>query len=307
MRVLADDQPLVSVVIPCYNHDKYIQRSIHSIIDQDYQNIELIVIDDGSKDSSVEQIRKMIAECELRFKRFEFRHRPNKGLSSTLNEGISAARGKYICFCSSDDFYHLEKIKKQVAFLEENYGVKCCFSEINHVDANGSILVDDTEVANKRLKGKITFKDILTFRVHLPITSIYSMEFLRNTVGGFDQRLSAEDYDMNLKVALATEIYILPERLYYYLSPSQELKERNRPVMRLDVSESHFKTLAKYHYHPAYEEALLEWNFRRFVFFAKYSSTKIYALKGMVRSLRFSYRFAYQKAFLRFLFSWGKY
>ena len=74
-----DNQLLVSVVIPCYNHEKFIQDCIQSVIDQTYQNIELIIIDDGSKDSSVEIIEKMLPACEQRFVRFEFRNRPNKG------------------------------------------------------------------------------------------------------------------------------------------------------------------------------------------------------------------------------------
>lgn len=77
------NQPLVSVVIPCYNHESFVQDSIQSVIDQPYQNIELIIIDDGSKDGSVEKIQEMIPACQERFVRFEFQYRPNKGLSAT--------------------------------------------------------------------------------------------------------------------------------------------------------------------------------------------------------------------------------
>ncbi|WP_083829471.1 glycosyltransferase family A protein [Oceanimonas sp. GK1] len=101
-----NNNPLVSVVIPCYNHAQFVQESIQSVIDQDYENIELIIIDDGSKDNSVEVIQEMIPACEERFKRFEFRHRPNKGLCATLNEGIGLAAGDIIGFCSSDDILH---------------------------------------------------------------------------------------------------------------------------------------------------------------------------------------------------------
>ena len=61
-----NNQPLVSVVIPCYNHEQFVRDSIQSVIDQTYQNIELIIIDDGSKDSSVEIIKKMLSACEQR-------------------------------------------------------------------------------------------------------------------------------------------------------------------------------------------------------------------------------------------------
>lgn len=86
---MTKQQPLVSIVIPCYNHEKYVQESIQSVIEQDYDNIELIIIDDGSSDNSVTKIKEMIQVCQKRFKRFEFRHRPNKGLCATLNEALA--------------------------------------------------------------------------------------------------------------------------------------------------------------------------------------------------------------------------
>ncbi|EPK1752121.1 glycosyltransferase family 2 protein, partial [Acinetobacter baumannii] len=94
--------PLVSIVIPCYNHVDYVQDCIQSIIDQTYQNIELIIIDDGSKDESVLKINEMLKKCENRFSRFEFRHRPNKGLSATLNEALEWCQGEYFATLASD-------------------------------------------------------------------------------------------------------------------------------------------------------------------------------------------------------------
>lgn len=84
-----NQKPLVSVVIPCYNHENYVQECIKSAIEQDYENIELIIIDDGSKDESVNKIQELVPGCEKRFCRFEFRTRPNKGLCKTLNEALA--------------------------------------------------------------------------------------------------------------------------------------------------------------------------------------------------------------------------
>ncbi len=117
--------PLVSVVVPCYNHEKYVKETIESIINQTYKNIELIVIDDGSKDNSVQVIQEMADKHG-----FTFVHRPNKGLSATLNEGIRLSKGKYFCAIASDDILMLEKIEKQVTFMEANPEYGMCYGKI---------------------------------------------------------------------------------------------------------------------------------------------------------------------------------
>ena len=89
-----EDSPLVSVVIACYNHENFVQDCIKSVVAQTYDNIELIIIDDGSKDSSVEKISELIDVCQNRFSRFEFRHRSNKGLTATLNEALERRQGE---------------------------------------------------------------------------------------------------------------------------------------------------------------------------------------------------------------------
>ena len=82
-----------------------------SVIDQTYENIELIVIDDGSTDNSVQILTELASKYD-----FQLITRANKGLSETLNQGITLARGKYIAFCASDDWYHGTKIEKWFHF-----------------------------------------------------------------------------------------------------------------------------------------------------------------------------------------------
>ncbi len=182
--------PLVSVVIPCYNHEQFVQESIQSVIDQDYKNIELIVIDDGSKDCSVEKIQEMIPACEERFVRFEFRHRANKGLCATLNEGARVAKGEIVGFCSSDDTLHKNKIQTQVDFFKRNTHSDFCYTQTYVFDDNGKILQSATDLANKNLSINITFHDIITFKVHFPVTGMYRTNFLLEKLGGFDESLS---------------------------------------------------------------------------------------------------------------------
>jgi alpha-1,3-rhamnosyltransferase len=108
-------QPLVTVVISSYNHAKYVSQSIESVVAQSYKNIEIVVIDDGSNDQSV-QIITSLAEKHG----FTVIARENRGLARTLNEGIGLARGTYISFVASDDYYFPHRIENAVRQLEKS-------------------------------------------------------------------------------------------------------------------------------------------------------------------------------------------
>ncbi len=113
-----DNMPLVTAVIPVYNHEKYVVESIRSIVNQTYRNIELIVINDGSKDRSHEMILPLVEECKRRFVRFEYVNRENIGLCATLNQALAWARGEYLSLLASDDVALPEKIAVLVDALE---------------------------------------------------------------------------------------------------------------------------------------------------------------------------------------------
>ncbi len=112
-------RPLVSVIIPAYNHAMYVGSTINSIMVQDYANIELIIIDDGSKDNTLEVIESMRVGCEKRFTRFYVETQQNQGTCRTLNKLISLARGEYILLIASDDELLPDAIKNLVAKIEE--------------------------------------------------------------------------------------------------------------------------------------------------------------------------------------------
>jgi alpha-1,3-rhamnosyltransferase len=113
-----ENMPLVTAVIPVYNHEPYVVESLRSIINQTYRNIELIVINDGSKDRSHEKVLTLVEECRQRFVRFEYIDRDNMGLSATLNQALSLARGKYFTPLASDDRAFPEKFELLVKALE---------------------------------------------------------------------------------------------------------------------------------------------------------------------------------------------
>lgn len=199
------NMPLVSVVIPSYNHEKYVSDSIKSVINQTYKNIELIVIDDGSKDSSVSIIQKLADEYK-----FKFIHRPNKGLCATLNEGLNLANGKYFCAVASDDKFILDKIEKQVKFMEENPDVAVCCG--NHIEFNENY---ENKISLKFDK-KYDFETMLELDLISAPTAMIKSEVLKK-LGGYDENMIIEDLDMWLRIAYAGyKIAHIDEYLTYY-------------------------------------------------------------------------------------------
>ncbi|MGA9698056.1 MAG: glycosyltransferase [Acinetobacter sp.] len=188
-------RPLVSVIIPCYNHEAYIQDSIQSIIDQTYANIELIVIDDGSKDQSVARIKEILEQCQTRFVRVYFNTRANKGLCSTLNEALTHCQGKYVSIIASDDMMLPQKTQIQVDYLELNPNITGVFGGIELIDKNNQIT--EQRVSEKT---EYSFNDIILNHHDLPtLTQMFHLDVIQE-VGGYDENIKVEDWYMLLKL-----------------------------------------------------------------------------------------------------------
>ena len=122
---------LVSVVVPVYNLEKYIENCLKSIVAQTYKNLEILCIDDGSTDGSARIIKEFAGTDE----RIKYFYQRNQGLSATRNEGIRISTGEYILFIDPDDFLHVEAVERFVqAALEEKADLVC--SELKYVYNN---------------------------------------------------------------------------------------------------------------------------------------------------------------------------
>ena len=106
----------VSIIVPCYNVEKYIERCLNSLINQEYSNIEILCIDDGSKDNT-KKIIKNFLEKDSRIKYF---YKENGGLSSARNYGLKYIDGYYCCFIDSDDYVDSTYVSKLVNSIEKN-------------------------------------------------------------------------------------------------------------------------------------------------------------------------------------------
>ena len=155
---------LVSVIIPAYNHEKYVQETIKSIINQTYENIELIIVDDGSLDNTWYKIQEMKEICEKRFSRVVFETKQNEGTCKTLNRLINLSKGEYIYLIASDDIAKPIAIEKELEFLSSAPEYALVVGDNEIIDSEGKRCYWDIDKNNvyDRAKAKyLTFGDQL--------------------------------------------------------------------------------------------------------------------------------------------------
>jgi alpha-1,3-rhamnosyltransferase len=207
-----NEMPLVTLAIPSFNHAAYVKLCIESVISQDYANIELIIIDDGSGDDSVSVINALIPACQQRFRRFEFRSRPNKGLTTTLNEALAWAEGEYFSVLSSDDVLFPDKTSKLLASISDEADVAGVFSGCEYIDGDG-ILIG----AENHPLAYFAFNDVLAHRHFLQTpTQLLRTACLREA-GGYLDGVYIEDWYMWLKLTeVGHKLKNIPDNLVQY-------------------------------------------------------------------------------------------
>ncbi len=188
--------PLVSVIIPCYNHEPYVAACIRSVLDQTYQPIELIVIDDGSRDGSVAQIQALAAACRQRFVRSVFIYRENRGLTATLNQAIGLSQGSYLAIMASDDVMYPDKTAQQIAYFQSDAQAVALFGDVDVIDEHGQVIG-----ALTAQKPEYGFEEIIC-NVHccLAPTQMYRADFIRQ-LGGYDESVKVEDWELLLRIS----------------------------------------------------------------------------------------------------------
>jgi alpha-1,3-rhamnosyltransferase len=195
---MKDDQPLVTVIIASYNHGPYIEQSILSVLGQTYRNIELLVVDDGSTDDSVERISRLQA-----IHGFDFKVQQNQGLTHTLNAAIARSKGPLIAPFGSDDIMLPERIATQVAYMADKPEVGICAGNIELIDAQGQLYPEKRQRRDVPFR-RLDFDDMFLERKPYPPapTLLFRREALEK-VGGFDPQIRLEDLLIELKITRA--------------------------------------------------------------------------------------------------------
>lgn len=212
------DEPLVSIVAVCYNHEKYLKETLDSILHQTYSNIQLIIIDDCSQDNSVAKIEKWIQDNKVDC---QFISRPkNLGLCKNLNEGLVISTGKYYQSIACDDVMEPHKIEKQVTFFEQQKeDVMLICSNFSTIDKNGTV-VSEAYFNDNFIFPEEVFSAILSkymgyqIIIHSPTVLLRRKVF--DVVGTYDESLQQEDFYMCLLISSRFSVKFMNEVLAKY-------------------------------------------------------------------------------------------
>jgi glycosyltransferase involved in cell wall biosynthesis len=212
----ASASPLVSVVIPAYNASNTIERTLRSVIVQTYAQLEIIVVDDGSKDDTAAIVERISREDP----RILLLRQPNAGVAIARNLAIAHARGEFVAPLDADDIWHPRKIEKQIAIMEDGgdrIGLVYCYSR--SVDEHDIIISQDAQQGSAR--GDVYALLVLSNFIGNASSPLIRRRYLQE-VGGYDPSLRArgaqgcEDFGIYLAVAERWEFDLVPEYLVGY-------------------------------------------------------------------------------------------
>lgn len=219
-------QPLVSVVIPTYNSEKTIERTLDSVINQSYKSLEILVIDDGSKDGTISVLRNYMKE-DSRINIITKEN--NRGVADSRNIGIKKSSGKYVAFLDGDDVWQENKLIKQIKFMEENN---------SHFTYTNYIVVD--EISNQRVGLQKTPKEISYQSMLIGnMIGCSTVIFNKDYVGEVKIPLLKKRNDMALWLKILKKTkkgHRVNEGLTFYYKRENSLSSGNK------------KELLKYHY-----------------------------------------------------------
>jgi glycosyltransferase involved in cell wall biosynthesis len=211
--------PLISIVIPSYNQAKYIAYNLDSILAQTYSNFEVIFIDDGSKDNTVE-ILKSYTEKDFRIKYF---YQNNSERAVARSHGISKASGKYICLVDSDDTWLPHKLETQLAVMENDPEIILCYAPVNRIDPENKPLKN----APRQQEGYsgLIYEHLLMRNFIPSVTPMIRASVLKNIGEQVTDFIPYEDWDFWLRLSRCGKFHHIKEALgNYRLHPQQSVK-----------------------------------------------------------------------------------
>lgn len=237
--------PLVSVIIPCYNYGEFLGEAVDSVLNQTYQNFEIIIIDDGSTDNTKEVVKNF----QKKDKRIGYYYQKNKGPSAARNLGAAKSNGNYICFLDADDIFKKSHLGDSINFLEKNKDLSMVFSNARFFsDAGQNKAVKFRNIKfQKKLKkflksaSEKTYKDnvflkkdslncFLLYSVVATCTEVFKKEVFLEA-GGFKKLLKrGQDRELDFRIARRFRIGFINKK-----NAMIRVHNKNKPTIGKDI------------------------------------------------------------------------
>lgn len=266
---------MVSLIIPVYNSENKIARCIKSILSQSYTDLEIILLDDGSKDKSLEICRQF----EKTDKRIRVFTQQNKGVSYTRNKGIQCAKGEYIQFVDSDDYIRPDMVEKMVAGIEkDNADLVICGIEEIHKDHTYDIIPKTVGMIKVReLRDK--YPEIFSnFLLNSPVNKLYRKSQISNN---FPEELSlGEDLLFNLSYIRGIENIVFMEEIFYFYDITEGSLNRRYREDSIEIAERLYVESMKFSQHIRLGKTAEIQISKIFLQFLFYGLSDLYALSG---------------------------
>lgn len=223
--MINNSSPLVSVLMPVYNHEAYLHFAVESVLGQTYSNLELIIIDDASRDGSW-SVLQGFSDKRLRL----YRHDTNQGAHATLNEAVNLANGTIIAIINSDDVYYPERLQSAISLLITEPAVGAVVSHYDFLDESGNVIQDAASLAvnfpdASRYLGEVIGKIseiemqtllLLTRNYYVTTSNLVVRRDVIDQVGPFRSFRYVHDYDFFLRLSIHFPVRIIKKSLLGY-------------------------------------------------------------------------------------------
>jgi glycosyltransferase involved in cell wall biosynthesis len=206
---LSQVKPLVSIVIPVYNAERFVASTVESALSQTYQPLEIIAVDDGSTDSSTQIVN--------RYRSIRVISQDNRGVGMARNRGVAASKGEFVAFLDSDDLWEAEKVEKQMEVFSYHPELSVVTTLSRRITAEGKSIPNGSKPPIPTATPFSPYRSLLRFGNPFCISSALTKKSVFERVGGFRKVPLSADYDLWIRLASEDVLfYTIPDRLTCY-------------------------------------------------------------------------------------------
>jgi len=220
----------VSTIIPAYNAAKFIDEAIDSVLDQTYQDFELIIVDDGSTDNTKELVQTYVEQYPDKVR---YIYQKNQGPAAARNTGIKASVGEFIAPLDSDDKWFPKRLEHCVRAIESDDRIGLVHTNTMGISEDGELL--GVKKRQKQFLSGHIFNDLFIRKVYISSPSVLFRRECCNKVGLFDEHktcIGSEDREMWLRIAREYKILHIDKVLAYYRKVASSLSHNSQNMMR---------------------------------------------------------------------------